>query len=73
MKVSYDSNVDAAYITLSDKKAYGAIEIEEGIVVHLTKENKLVSIEILDASQKFDVHELLKFEVEDTQLVSVSS
>ena len=73
MKVSYDSESDAAYIKFLDKKPCGAIEIDEGIVVHVTKENKLVAIEILDASQKFNVDELLKFEVEDMRLVSVSS
>jgi len=40
MKVSYDPQVDAAYLKLSNKKPYGAIEIEEGIIIHVTKKMK---------------------------------
>lgn len=69
MKVSYDSRVDAAYIKLSEETPQGGIEIDEGIIVHVTKENKIVAIEILDASQKFKVQELFKFEVESLQHV----
>ena len=69
MKVSYDPKANAAYIRLSNKKPYGAIEIDEGIIVHVTKDNKIVAIEILNASQKFSVQQLFKFEVEKAQPV----
>lgn len=64
MKVSYDSQADAAFIKLSNKKPYGAIEIEEGIVVHVTDQNKIVAIEILDVSKKMAVQDLFKYEIE---------
>jgi len=69
MKVSYDPKANAAYIRLSNKRPYGAIEIDEGIIVHVTKDNKIVAIEILKASQKFSVQQLFKFEVENVQPV----
>ena len=69
MKVSYDSKANAAYIKLSNKRPYGAIEIDEGIIVHVTKDNKIVAIEILDASQKFSVNQLFKFEVKHSQFM----
>jgi len=64
MKVKYDSSADAAYIKLSNKTPDGAIEIDEGLIVHTTKDNKIVAIEILNASEKLSVRELFKFEVE---------
>jgi uncharacterized protein YuzE len=70
MKVSYDSKADAAYIKLSKGKPYGAIEIDEGVVIHVTKNNRLISIEILDASKRFNVNELFTYEVEDGALFS---
>ncbi|MFQ5771025.1 MAG: DUF2283 domain-containing protein [bacterium] len=69
MKVSYDSQIDAAFIKLSNKKPFGAIEIEEGIIIHATKKNEIVAIEILDASQKFTIEELFKFEIEKPQTI----
>ena len=52
MKVSYDQKANAAYIKLSNKKPYAAVKIDEGVILHVTKEDKIVAIEILDASEK---------------------
>ena len=53
MKVKYDKEVDAAYIQMSSKKSDGGVEIAEGVVLHTTKNNEIVAIEILDAAKKF--------------------
>ena len=63
MKVKYDKEVDAAYIQLSSKKPEGGIEMAEGVILHTTAKNEIVSIEILDASKKFPVRNLYKLEV----------
>ena len=63
MKVKYDKETDAAYIKLSSKKADGAIEIDEGVILHTTAKNEIVSIEILDAGKKFPIKNLYKLEV----------
>ncbi len=64
MKVSYDAQVDAAFIRLSNEEPAGAVELQNGIILHVTENDKLVAIEILDVSQKFDVEELFKFEID---------
>ncbi len=64
MKVSYDSQVDAAFIRLSNDEPSGAVELQNGIILHVTEDDKLVAIEILDVSQKFDIEELFKFEID---------
>ena len=58
MKVRYDEDVDAAYIQLSSKRPKGAIEIKEGIVVHVANKDEIVGIEILKASEHFPIRSL---------------
>jgi uncharacterized protein YuzE len=63
MKVKYDKEADAAYIQLSSKKTDGGVEMAEGVILHTTSKNEIVSIEILDASKKFPVKNLYKLEL----------
>lgn len=63
MKVQYDKGTDAAYIQLSSKHPEGAIEISRGVILHTTRNDEIVGIEILDASKKFPVRNLYKLEV----------
>ncbi len=63
MKVRYDKKADAAYIQFSSKKPDGAVEIAEGVALHTTSKNEIVSIEILDASKKFPIKTLYKLDL----------
>jgi uncharacterized protein YuzE len=58
MKISYDREVDAAYIKLSDLKPSGVIEIDEGVNLDVTEKGEISGIEILDASKKFPLKSL---------------
>ncbi len=58
MKVRYDDEVDAAYIQLSSKRPKGAIEIKEGLIVHVANKDEIVGIEILKASHRFPIRNL---------------
>lgn len=58
MKVRYDEEVDAAYIQFSSKRPKGAIEIKEGVVVHVANKDEIVGIEILKASERFPIRNL---------------
>jgi len=64
MKISYDAEADAAYIQLSDLQPSGVVEAEDGINLDMTEDNQLVGIEILDASKKFPIETLYKYERE---------
>jgi len=66
MKVQYDKEADVAYIQLSLKHPEGAVEINEGVILHTTEKNEIVGIEILDASKKFPIRNLYKLEVSAT-------
>ena len=58
MKVRYDDEVDAAYIQLSSKRPKGAVEVKEGVVLHVTDRDEIVGIEILNASERFPIRNL---------------
>lgn len=58
MKVRYDKQVDAAYLQFYSKPPAGAIEIDEGVILHLTSDEKIVAIEILDASKRLPIKNL---------------
>ena len=55
MRVHYDDDVDAIYIKLGNQKPDGVVEISEGVNLDMTDKNKLVGIEILDASKKLNI------------------
>jgi uncharacterized protein YuzE len=70
MKIHYDSEVDAIYITLGNQKPDGVVEIAEGVHLDTTSEDKLVGIEILDASKKMNINTILSYELElDKKLI----
>ena len=58
MKVRYDDEVDAAYIQLSSKRPKGAVEVREGVVLHVANKDEIVGIEILHASERFPIRSL---------------
>ena len=64
MHVRYDKEVNAAYIKLSSKRPEGAIEINEGVILHVTKDDKIVGIEILEASTKVPIKSLFNLKVD---------
>lgn len=74
MRVQYDKEADAVYIKLGNQKPDGVIEISEGINLDTTQDNKIVGIEILNASQKMNIRTILKYELEiDNPLIRKSA
>jgi len=52
MKITYDPNVDAMNIHFQKSKYSISEEIAEGIIIDMTKDGKVISIEILDVSKR---------------------
>ena len=74
MRVHYDNEVDALYIKLGNQKPEGVIEISEGVNLDTTSENKIVGIEILNASKKTNIKTILSYELElDNKLIRKSA
>ncbi len=59
MKVYYDDEVDALYLKLGDESPEGVIELSEGVNLDTTSEDKIVGIEILNASKKMDLKTIM--------------
>ena len=51
MKIKYYADADALVMKVSDEKPDHGEQVDEEIIIHFTKDNKLVKIEILDASK----------------------
>lgn len=68
MRISYDKEVDTAYIRLSDKKPSGVVEIAEGVNLDMTEAGEIAGIEILEASKKFPLESLFRYEVDPGML-----
>lgn len=64
MKVYYDNEIDALYLKLGDAPPEGVIELVEGVNLDTTSENKIVGIEILNASKKIDLKTILSYTIE---------
>ncbi len=74
MRVYYDNKVDAVYIKLGNQKPDGVVEISEGVNLDTTSENKIVGIEILNASRKMNIKTILSYELElDNKLIRKSA
>jgi len=63
MKITYDKQVDAIYIGLSNLKPEGVIEVADGINIDVTSEGKVIGIELLDATHKVSLDTLLTYEI----------
>ena len=71
MKVYYDNEVDALYLKLGDESPEGVVEISEGVNLDTTHEDKIVGIEILNASKKIDLKTILSYSLEfDEELLT---
>lgn len=71
MKVYYDDEVDALYIQFEDMKADGVRELAEGINLDTTADDKVVGIEILNASQRLDISTILSYSLNVEKTVAL--
>jgi uncharacterized protein YuzE len=69
MKINYDHEVDALYIKLGNKTPDGVIELIDGINLDTTKDEKIVGIEILEASKRIDLKTILSYTIDINEKV----
>ena len=53
MKVRYDKEVDAMYIYAESGEYEVSEEVGDGVIIDISKDGKVIGIEILDVSEKF--------------------
>lgn len=72
MKIEYSKSVDALYIKLKNAPVADSRDIEEGVTVDLDENGHIVGLEILDASEKLDISELVNISIENIPLENVA-
>ena len=65
MKIEYDREADALYIQLREAFIEDNIDIEEGITIDLDEKRHLIGIEVLDASKKLSLKDLVNVTIEN--------
>ena len=72
MKIEYSKSVDALYIRLRESKMVDSKDIEEGVTVDLDENGHIVGLEILDASEKLNMSDLVNISIENLPLERVA-
>lgn len=65
MKIEYDKEADALYIQLRESYVDDNIDIEEGVTVDLDEKRHIVGIEILDASKRLSLKDIINISIEN--------
>ncbi len=52
MKTTYDPQVDALYMALSDRPTVESEEVSPGVVLDFDEDNRIVGIELLNAKAR---------------------
>jgi uncharacterized protein YuzE len=69
MKLTIDREADALYLDLDESLSYESQEIAPGVILDYSKDGKVVGIEMLYLSKRFDLSQLTKLEVEPRELL----
>jgi len=72
MRIEYSKGIDALYIKLREAEVADSRDIEEGVTVDLDDNGHIVGIEILDASEKMDISDLVNISIENLPLEKVA-
>jgi uncharacterized protein YuzE len=51
MKIKYDTNIDAKYISIKKGKIARTIKLKDGLFIDTNTKNQIIGIEILNASK----------------------
>ena len=73
MRIEYDKQADALYIQLREASVDDNIDIEEGVTVDLDEKRHIVGIEILDASKKLSLEDLVNITIQNLPVEKVES
>lgn len=64
MKIEYSKEADAIYVYFKEDFVEKSKEIEDGIVIDFDKNGQLIGIEVLDASKRFSLADIVNVNIE---------
>lgn len=67
MKINYDKEIDAKYVTLKEGKVHETQALTEWLMLDLDAEGEVLGVEILDASKN-----LVSLQTEDNRLQQIT-
>ncbi len=73
MRIEYDREADALYIQLREVYVEDNIDIEEGITLDLDENRHIVGIEILDASKKLSLKDMVNITIENLPIEKIGT
>jgi len=65
MRIEYDREADALYIQIQEKYVAKTKEVEEGVLLDFDESAKLIGIEILAATKRFALSDIVNLQVEN--------
>jgi uncharacterized protein YuzE len=67
VRIDYDREVDALYIVLQEKPASSTREFAEALSVDLDEGGRLIGLEVLDATKRYEASDL--FDISTRNLI----
>ena len=65
MKIEYDREADALYILLRDADIDDNLDIAEGVTIDLDANHQVIGFEILDASKRLSLSDIVNITIEN--------
>ncbi len=71
MKIEYSKEADAIYVYFKEEYVAKSREIEDGVVVDFDEKGQLIGIEVLDASKRFKLSDIVNVNIENLPVEAV--
>jgi uncharacterized protein YuzE len=71
MKIEYSKEADAIYVYFKEDFVEKSKEIEDGIVIDFDKNGQLIGIEVLDASKRFSLADIVNVNIENLPIEAI--
>lgn len=71
MKIEYSKEADAIYVYFKETHVAKSKEIEDGVVVDFDADGQLIGIEVLDASQRYSLADIVNVNIENLPVEAV--
>ena len=72
MKIEYDKEADALYIQLREVPVDDNIDVLEGVTIDLDENHNIIGIEILDASKRMSLKDMVNISIENLPIENVA-
>ncbi|OHB90566.1 MAG: hypothetical protein A3E19_07145 [Planctomycetes bacterium RIFCSPHIGHO2_12_FULL_52_36] len=65
MRIEYDREVDALYIRIQEKEVSRTKEVAEGVNLDIDEEGKIIGLEIVGATERYNLKDILNISTEN--------